>query len=135
MSISPAGSNIHSSLTTAPITAEPDAVDVSVLQSLIGNDEVLINEFLHDFRVSVIEIGWAVCAAGEYGSAKEISVLAHKLKSASRTVGAMGLGFICEALEHAGKADEADELSILLPIFTVEVARVEAFLLRYQMMS
>ena len=114
---------------------ETKAVDVTVLQALIGDDEIVVTQFLHDYRVSAIEIGWALCKASEHGTAMETASHAHKLKSASRTVGALALGIICESLEFAGKAGEPEALYILLPIFKQELARVEAFLLDYQMLS
>ena len=43
------------------------------------------------------------CAAGD---ATRAGVLAHKLKSSARSVGALALGEICAEMEAAGKAGE-----------------------------
>jgi HPt (histidine-containing phosphotransfer) domain-containing protein len=39
---------------------------------------------------------------------------AHKLKSSSRSVGAMQLGALCESLEHAGRENKVDLCGVLL---------------------
>ncbi|MDO8466394.1 MAG: response regulator, partial [Gallionella sp.] len=120
--------------------AEPDLqrqgggnipVDVNVLKALIGDDEAMIREFLHDFRLSAAKIAAELrtaCAAGETAAA---GALAHKLKSSSRSVGALALGELCAALEKAGKGGDAGALALLLPQFEQELAGVERFLEGY----
>ncbi|MDD5300922.1 MAG: Hpt domain-containing protein, partial [Gallionella sp.] len=106
-------------------------VDVNVLKALIGDDAALIREFLHDFHLSATKIAAelrAACAAGEAATA---GALAHKLKSSSRSVGALALGELCAAMEKAGKAGDAETLAVLLPKFEQELAGVEGFLDKY----
>ena len=103
-------------------------VDVNVLKALIGDDEATIREFLHDFRLSAAKIAAelrAVCAAGETATA---GAHAHKLKSSSRSVGALALGELCAEMEKAGKAGDIAALAALLPKFEQELASVEHFL-------
>jgi len=103
-------------------------VDVNVLKALVGDDAALISEFLHDFRLSATKIAaelHAACAAGEAAAA---GALAHKLKSSSRSVGALALGELCAALEKAGKDGNTAALAALLPQFEQELAGVEDFL-------
>ncbi|MDD5300923.1 MAG: PAS domain S-box protein [Gallionella sp.] len=103
-------------------------VDVNVLKALIGDDDAMIREFLHDFRLSAAKIAVELrtaCAAGEAATA---GALAHKLKSSSRSVGALELGERCAAMEQAGKAGDAETLAVLLPKFEMELAGVERFL-------
>ncbi|MBV5277307.1 hypothetical protein JZU56_05870 [bacterium] len=103
----------ETTLPTPPTTDISDislTVDVDVLRSLIGDDEALIGEFLHDFRVSATKIGGQLrtaCAA------------------------ALALGELCAEIEQAGKATDADAVALLLPIFEQELANVEAFLEEY----
>ena len=104
---------------------------MSVLKALVGDDEAMIREFLHDFRLSAAKIAAelrAACAAGETATA---GAHAHKLKSSSRSVGALVLGELCAALEKAGKGGDAEALNVLLPQFEQELARVEGFLEGY----
>ena len=106
-------------------------VDVNILKALIGDDEAMIREFLHDFRASAAKIAAelrAACAAEEAAAA---GALAHKLKSSARSVGALALGELCAAMEKAGKTGDTTELAALLPRFEQELASVEGFLEGY----
>ncbi|MDO8466158.1 MAG: ATP-binding protein, partial [Gallionella sp.] len=117
----------RSGVTSTP-TATPVPVDVNVLKALVGDDEAMIREFLHDFRPSAEKIAaelHAACAAGETATA---GTLAHKLKSSSRSIGALALGELCAAMEKAGKDGDTAELAALLPQFEQELAGVEDFL-------
>jgi HPt (histidine-containing phosphotransfer) domain-containing protein len=99
-----------------------------VLKKLVGDDEAIIRDFLHDFRLSAEKIAAELrtaCAAGQVTAA---GALAHKLKSSSRSVGALALGELCTAMEQAGKANDAATLAVLLPKFEQELAGVEHFL-------
>jgi len=115
----------------ATIGKIPMNVDVNVLKKLVGDDEAMIREFLHDFRLSAAKIAAelrAACAAGETAAA---GAHAHKLKSSSRSVGALALGELCAEMEKAGKAGDAKALTALLPRFEQELAGVEGFLEGY----
>ena len=106
-------------------------VDVNVLKALVGDDEATIREFLHDFRLSATKIAAelrAACVAGETATA---GAHAHKLKSSSRSVGALALGELCAALEKAGKGGDTAALAVLLPQFEQELASVQGFLEEY----
>jgi HPt (histidine-containing phosphotransfer) domain-containing protein len=124
----------ETTLPTPPTTDISDislTVDVDVLRSLIGDDEALIGEFLHDFRVSAAKIGGQLRTASAAGQATVAGSLAHKLKSSARSVGALALGELCAEIEQAGKATDADAVALLLPIFEQELTNVEAFLEEY----
>ncbi|WP_166806086.1 response regulator [Cryobacterium sp. TMT2-10] len=104
------------------------AVDVRILESLVGDDPGVIRELLGDFRTSATAIAQelaAACANGEPGRAGE---QAHKLKSSARAVGALALGEICEAIEAAGRAHNNDALATLLLLFEQELGTVNVFL-------
>ncbi|MDO8263370.1 MAG: ATP-binding protein [Gallionella sp.] len=104
------------------------AVDVNVLKALIGGDEAMIREFLHDFRISAAKVAVelrATCAAGQATAA---GALAHKLKSSARSVGALALGELCAGMEQAGKAGDTKALAELLPRFEQELVSVEGFI-------
>ena len=107
------------------------AVDVNVLKALVGDDEAMIREFLHDFRLSAAKIAVELRTACAAGQAAAAGALAHKLKSSSRSVGALALGELCAAMEQAGKAGDMAALAMLLPRFEQELASVEDFLDRY----
>ncbi|MDP4027831.1 MAG: PAS domain S-box protein [Gallionella sp.] len=106
----------------------PIPVDVNVLKKLVGNDEEIIRDFLHDFRLSAAKIAVALHAACAAGQAAAAGALAHKLKSSSRSVGALALGELCAEMEQAGKAGDVETLAALLPRFEQELASVEGYL-------
>jgi len=106
-------------------------VDVNVLKKLVGDDEEIIRDFLHDFRISAAKIAVELRAACAAGQAAAAGALAHKLKSSARSVGALALGELCAEMEQAGKGGDMATLTALLPEFEQELASVEGFLEGY----
>ena len=104
------------------------AVDVNVLKALVGDDETIIRDFLHDFRASAANIAAELKVACAGGQAKQAGALAHKLKSSARSVGALALGELCAAMEQAGRDGDMTALAALLPGFEQELTGVEHFL-------
>jgi len=123
---------VASGLLTPPLTEASDAVDVKVLSALIGNEPVVIREFLNDFSSSAAQIADALRNAFATGDTRETGALAHKLKSSARAVGALALGELCAAMEQSGKAGDAATLAPLMPRFEDELVRVNTFLQRFQ---
>ncbi len=116
----------------APPTAEASAtVDVNVLKALIGGDEAVIREFLHDFRISAARVAAVLRTACKTGQTAAAGAAAHKLKSSARSVGALALGELCAGMEKAGKAGNIKALTLLLPGFEEELASVEHYLAGY----
>ncbi|HEX7234570.1 MAG TPA: response regulator, partial [Nitrosospira sp.] len=108
--------------------AEKKPVDVSILESLVGNDAAVISEFLHDFRVSSARIAMDLRTACEGEQPAPAAASAHKLKSSARSVGALALGELCAEMEQAGKAGDMDTLKELLPRFELELASVNSYI-------
>jgi two-component system sensor histidine kinase/response regulator len=84
--------------------------DPQVLPGLIGNDAALIAEFLADFQISARDTAHAIHAACVAGDWRQVGELAHRLKSSSRSVGALQMGEICAALEHAGRDEDGKRI-------------------------
>jgi two-component system sensor histidine kinase/response regulator len=110
------------------LQASPIPVDVNVLKELIGGDGAVIRDFLHDFRATLGKTSVGLRTACMYGQAAAAGMLAHKLKSSARSVGALALGELCAEIERSGRARDKDALAALLPGFEQELARVEHFL-------
>jgi two-component system sensor histidine kinase/response regulator len=111
------------------------AVDVGVLEELVGNDPAVIFDLLHGFQDSAgrtAELLKAACGVGDMATTIE---QAHRLKSSARTVGALVLGALCEEIETAGKAGAGDTLARLLPVFERESDAVNAFLVAFRQSS
>jgi HPt (histidine-containing phosphotransfer) domain-containing protein len=87
---------------------------------------------LGSFLVSAESHVASMVAAASIRDTAAVSRSAHTLKSAARTVGAMRLGELCEALDLAGKAGDATTCSALaesLPLaFAVAVEAVTEYL-------
>ncbi len=95
--------------------AEAPAVDAQVLRDLVGDDEstlaALRADYAADLRRSVPEMRQAL----EASDAQGVGALAHRFKSASRSIGALALGDLCEQLEAAARGPDAGAMAALLP--------------------
>jgi two-component system sensor histidine kinase/response regulator len=121
------GLSAHSSESTA-VSPERVPVNVSVLESLVGSDQRLVEELLREFSDSAGVMGQELidcCTALRVTQAAEI---AHKLKSSARSVGALKLGDLCELIESASKSVDVAACSRLTPQFEAELASVITFL-------
>ncbi|MFA6970367.1 MAG: response regulator [Gallionella sp.] len=120
---------------TAPVETAPSAppamllpVDVNVLKALVGDNEATIRDLLLNFRTSAANTAAELRIACAARQATTAGALAHKLKSAARTVGALDLGELCSEMEKAGKAGDMDAVAVLLPGFNQLLASVESYL-------
>jgi CheY-like chemotaxis protein/HPt (histidine-containing phosphotransfer) domain-containing protein len=111
-----------------PLDPTYEPVDVSVLKALVGDDPAIIQDFLHDFRISAAKIAVELKAACMEGQAGQTAALAHKLKSSARSVGALFLGELCADMEEAGKGGQVEILTALWPRFETEMAAVDEYL-------
>jgi PAS domain S-box-containing protein len=85
---------------------EPQALAVfepRVLAELVGNEPQVLSELLEDYICSLHESAAGLKAAWAEGAARTVESVAHRLKSSSRSVGALALGDVCERLELAGR--------------------------------
>ncbi|MBA2659159.1 MAG: PAS domain S-box protein [Nitrosospira sp.] len=103
-------------------------VEISILKELVGNDPMVISEFLRDFCASSAKIAEELRAACQAGQAAAAGAAAHKLKSSARSVGAVALGDLCAEMEQAGKAGDAQALIALLPRFELELTVVSTYI-------
>ncbi len=78
-------------------------VDVSLLKQLVGEDQATVHEFLAEYLKSAGKLLQEIRAAHAAGDIRHVSAVAHKLKSSSRSVGALVLGDLCAGMENAGK--------------------------------
>ena len=94
----------------APRPSTDSPVDVRVLQSLVGDDMETVYEFLGEFLRAARQQAAEIVAACDADDRRGVESVAHKLKASSRSVGALALGELCAALEHAARAGDQDEL-------------------------
>jgi signal transduction histidine kinase/CheY-like chemotaxis protein/HPt (histidine-containing phosphotransfer) domain-containing protein len=103
-------------------------VQVSILEALVGTDPQLIGEFLQAFGVSAVQLAAEFTEAYGKQRSHDAAAIAHKLKSSSRSVGALRLADLCAAIEIAGTAGDLPKLTELAPDFETEMAAVTGYL-------
>lgn len=105
----------------APAQTAP-AIDVSVLQELVGDDPPVLRELLAQYQDSARRLAEELRIAAAAGDVRQIDAIAHQLKSSSRTVGATLLGELCAELENACRIGAWEGISTCM-------VRVEAALI------
>jgi len=106
-------------LTTAapspPVAASSALLDVSVLRALVGDDERVIRKLLGQYLTSAGALVEAVRAKHAEGDMDGVAGAAHKLKSSSRSVGAMAFAGACAAMERWAREPDAATVAARLP--------------------
>ncbi|MEJ2612875.1 MAG: response regulator [Candidatus Thiodiazotropha sp.] len=86
-------------------------IDPKALGNILGTqDPKMLVDYYNDFLDSNAPTAQQIEEAFQKEDMAEISALAHKLKSAARTVGANALADCCQALETAGRIDNTEEV-------------------------
>jgi len=88
---------------TAAIEEDPSAWDATTLPRLMGDNPVMHQRLLGKFLISAQEQIAAIDSAVAITEINRVADVAHKLKSAARTVGAIQLGELCQKIETAGR--------------------------------
>jgi CheY-like chemotaxis protein/HPt (histidine-containing phosphotransfer) domain-containing protein len=101
------------------------AVDLRVLEALVGDDPELIQEFVQDFKASAAQLAAELVVACRAPQPAQAAALAHKLKSSARSMGAQRLGEVCASIESVGHANDTPALRALLQTFESEMAAVQ----------
>jgi CheY-like chemotaxis protein/HPt (histidine-containing phosphotransfer) domain-containing protein len=87
--------------------AAGDPVDPGALARTVGDDPVVLADFMASFARSANDAATGLEAALAAGDLGQVGSIAHQLKSSSRAVGAARLGDLCNDLEvAAAKADD-----------------------------
>jgi CheY-like chemotaxis protein len=106
----------------APHSLPPAVVlDTAVLENLVGDDRAVVEALLSDYLGSARELRRDLQTADAGHDIQRLGDLAHRLKSSSRSVGALDLASACQALE------DASHRGIPAPL-RAATARVEAAL-------
>ena len=90
----------------APAGGDPALVDVSVLTRLLGDDQGTLRRLLAIYLSSLRSADEELRAAFAANDVRAIGNIAHRLKSASRSVGALALGDLCAEMENACRAGD-----------------------------
>jgi len=118
----------------APRGASPDvaaaapAISGTVLAELSGGDPTIERDILREFKVAN-DVDAA--ALGEALAKRDLPAIvraAHRIKGASRMVGAQDLGTVCAAIEQAGRAEDLMAVLAEEPRLRHELTRLAAHL-------
>ena len=99
-------------------------LDIAVLTTFMGDDPVVLREVLADFDASLRKSGVDIDLALAADDIDEVGRIAHRLKSASRTVGALLLGDLCAELENACQTGDSGGVERTMTHFTPALARL-----------
>jgi HPt (histidine-containing phosphotransfer) domain-containing protein len=80
---------------------------------MVGDNPGMHRRLLEKFLINAQGQVTAILSAAAAGDAAAVGNVAHALKSAARTVGAMQLGELCQAMERTGKAGDGPACSAL----------------------
>jgi CheY-like chemotaxis protein len=79
----------------------------ATLNELVGDNPAMHKRLLKKFLVNADKQVTAIDVAATAGDVSEAAGVAHALKSAARSVGALALGELCQSIETTGKAGDA----------------------------
>jgi HPt (histidine-containing phosphotransfer) domain-containing protein len=102
-------------------------VDRSVLDEISGGDVAAERHILTEFRRFNDEDAAMLQRAVADGDTGQVTHGAHRIKGASRTIGATGLAAVCEHLEHAGRAHDWEAITVHMVAFQRELECVNAY--------
>jgi signal transduction histidine kinase/CheY-like chemotaxis protein/HPt (histidine-containing phosphotransfer) domain-containing protein len=109
----------------APAAEPVRVLDVAVLQRLVGDEPAILHEFLADYARTAARAVAELHAAAAVKDHAQVAATAHKLKSSSRSVGALPLGDLCAELENAGKRNDGPAVERCMAQFETLFAEVE----------
>lgn len=90
-------------------TSDPSIIDLSILTKVLGNHPDKIRKYVMMFldltQEAIVEIETALA----HEDMVTLSALGHRTKSSARTVGAMGFGALCQALEELKSSEDTEQ--------------------------
>ena len=91
----------------ATLGGDPAVIDLTILAKLLGFEPDKIRKFAFKFLQTAQETLAQMDTALSQGELQTLRELGHRLKSAARTVGALGMGELCWELECLPHHDDA----------------------------
>jgi two-component system sensor histidine kinase/response regulator len=90
---------------------DPAVIDLTILAKLLGWDQDKVRKFAFKFLQSTQDGLGEMDRALAGADVARLRELGHRIKSAARTVGALGMSSLCEQLEKLPAAAPAEELA------------------------
>ncbi len=91
------------------LAGDPQVIDLSILARLLGYNPEKVRKFAFKFLQSTQDGFADMDAALARGDVQQVRELGHRIKSAARTVGALGMGELCLELEQLPLSDSRQE--------------------------
>lgn len=112
-----------------PVATAGDApVDRSALAEITGGDAAMERDILIDFRGTNDGDAAVLIEALDKRDIALATRASHRIKGASRTIGALSLADVCERIERAGRANDWGTMSASREAFEHELERLNAWL-------
>jgi HPt (histidine-containing phosphotransfer) domain-containing protein len=99
--------------------------DPGALTRIVGDHPAAHARLLDKYLLTAGQTVTAMRSCAEAANWNALAEQAHKLKSSSRSVGAMQLGALCESLEHAGRGNKANLCAVLVHSVVRSYAQVQ----------
>jgi EAL domain-containing protein (putative c-di-GMP-specific phosphodiesterase class I)/signal transduction histidine kinase/FixJ family two-component response regulator len=110
--------------TVLPRLAATGPIDPAVLAEISDGDPATEREILQHFRRHNAEDASRLLSAVRKSDIREVNQTSHRIKGASRTIGAMGLAVVCDRLERASRANDWTAVAANIDAFSEELDRV-----------
>ncbi|MDQ3267480.1 MAG: ATP-binding protein [Pseudomonadota bacterium] len=105
--------------------SDPSIIDLSILAKILGNHPDKIRKYVMMFldltQEAIVEIETALA----HDDMATLSALGHRTKSSARTVGAMGFGELCQALEQlkgGGDTEQARDIVVKMRALLTKIS-------------
>jgi CheY-like chemotaxis protein len=106
----------------------PAAIDRQLLAAFSDGDPVVEHNILSDFRRVNDDDALMLRQAVSDGDPARVRMAAHRIKGASKMVGAMALAEVCERIHQASGGASAAAVHAHMPAFEREIQRLNAYL-------
>ena len=114
-----------------PPESDNQIFDVSVMKQVLGDDPDFLQELLDDYLEALMTSQRDLTQAFSQGDLPAVSGIAHKLKSSSRSVGAVKLGDLCAELEVACNKEKKCEVEALMADSETMIEKVDRRIRHY----
>jgi CheY-like chemotaxis protein/HPt (histidine-containing phosphotransfer) domain-containing protein len=110
-----------------PLARQTAPLDRSALTDLTGGDVQAEREILIDFRRVNDEDAAMLRRAVDKSDFAAVATASHRIKGASKMIGATALAGVCERLERAGSASDWKSVVSNMDVFGHELERLNAY--------
>jgi HPt (histidine-containing phosphotransfer) domain-containing protein len=98
-----------------------------VLTAISGGDEAAERDILRDFRRANDEDAATLKQGVAKSDLPQVTRATHRIKGASRTIGAMELASVCERIEDASRSNDWKTVEANMGAFHQEWMRLNAY--------